>query len=510
MSRPHSQSDPTDPAPEPDPTPPPPQPNPNPTPPPRQGFPLSIRLAAILAILLVAGLTVAGTFSTVLLRSNLMAQVDERLHTALSSLAEPGPSQFTFSTNTPTDYVIMDFAPTGEQLGQWPDNRWLSLPPPNLTLTWEDENVIANLPFTEVAATGRGSWRVLAMRYQDFLESGMLAVGTPLDQVDETLARMRGIIVSTALSVAAVASLLGFALVRRSLRPLRAVEATAGAIAAGDLSQRVPPSKSGTEVGRLTDSLNTMLTQIESSFDAQRAAEDKMRRFVSDASHELRTPLAAIRGYGELYRMGALADAQELASAMRRMEDEATRMGSLVADLLQLTRLDEGRGLRREQVDLAVLATDAAADLRALDPTRPVTLTLPPTDDDGPGLHVPGDEERLRQVMANLAGNAARHTPSGTPVEIEARMEHGSEDSQWAVIEVRDHGPGIPPEEADRVFERFYRLDASRSRRSGGGSGLGLAIVASVVEAHGGRVLLVPTPGGGATFRLDLPLARPE
>ena len=288
--------------------------------------------------------------------------------------------------------------------------------------------------------------------------------------------------------------------VRRSLKPLREIETTAAAIAAGDLSQRVPAASEHTEVGRLSAALNGMLAQIEQAFGAQTASEARMRRFVADASHELRTPLATIRGYGELYRMGALTTTDQVDDTMRRIEQSATRMGALVEDLLALARLDEGRPMRTGPVDLTVLAADAVSDLHALDPARPTRLV--PLEDgaqSGPCVVV-GEESRLRQVLANLVGNAVQHTPSGTPVEIAVGLLPSGE----GAIEVRDHGPGIDPEHAARVFERFYRVDASRGRDSGG-AGLGMAIVAAIVAAHDGSVRLAQTPGGGTTVRVALP-----
>lgn len=339
---------------------------------------------------------------------------------------------------------------------------------------------------------------------QDAPTGTTLTVALPLEGADETAYQVtRTIVVSGVLIILLGAALSWFA-VERALRPLRQIEQTAGAIAAGDLSRRVPATNPRTEVGRLSLSLNTMLAQIERAFAAQAASEGRMRRFVSDASHELRTPLATVRGYGELYRMGAIPEA-ELPAAMARIESEATRMGGLVTDLLQLARLDEGRRLAREPVDLAVLAHDAVTDLRALDPGRTATLLPLAEGITSPGaMVVLGDENALRQVLSNLTGNVVRHTPAGSPVELAVGHEGGA-----VVVEVRDHGPGISREHAERVFERFYRLDDSRARSSGG-SGLGLAIVAALVAAHGGTARVLPTPGGGTTVRVELPAAAPS
>jgi two-component system OmpR family sensor kinase len=249
-----------------------------------------------------------------------------------------------------------------------------------------------------------------------------------------------------------------------------------------------------------------MLAQIESAFRARAASEERTRRFAADASHELRTPLASIRGFAELYRQGAVP-AEDVPRTMRRIEDEARRMGGLVEDLLLLARLDARRPTRAEPVDLAVLAGDAVHDARGLAPDRSVRLVgLEASPGPVPAVVI-GDEGHLRQVVTNLLANAVRHTPAGTPIEVAVGTSRDADGSARAVLEVRDHGPGLPAGEAERVFERFYRLDSSRQRSAGGGSGLGLSIVSAVTAAHGGTVTALQTPGGGATFRVALPLA---
>jgi two-component system OmpR family sensor kinase len=298
---------------------------------------------------------------------------------------------------------------------------------------------------------------------------------------------------------------LGYALVRISLRPLTEVEHTAAAIAEGDLSQRVTERDPRTEVGRLGSAFNTMLTQIEAAFRARedsevsaRSSEERMRRFVADASHELRTPLTSIRGFSELYRQGAVTDAEEVGRVMGRIENEAKRMGLLVEDLLLMARMDQQRPLEHEPVDLLPLAVEAVGDAKAVDPARPLTLRA-----DAASVLVSGDEPRLRQVLGNLVSNALVHTPPGTPVAVWVGAEGDS-----AVIEVSDEGPGLPPDAAERVFERFFRTDSSRARAHGG-VGLGLSIVASLAAAHGGRATVTTAPGRGATFRVVLPLLVP-
>ena len=328
---------------------------------------------------------------------------------------------------------------------------------------------------------------------------------------------------------------LGAAIVRTSLRPLVKIEQTAAAIADGDLTRRVPDPEPGaaepkTELGRLSRALNAMLTQIEAAFTARaasetaarnaelgardaafaaqasetraRRSEERMRQFVADASHELRTPLTTIRGFAELYRQGAAGSPEDTARVVRRIEDEAARMGLLVEDLLLLARLDRERPLVLGPVELPVLATEAVQAAQAIAPERDIALEIIPGAGD---LVVLADDARLRQVLGNLMTNALTHTPPDASVTLRLRSETGN----LAVIEVADTGPGLPPEQAERVFERFYRADAARTRRTGGaaGTGLGLAIVAALVAAHHGSVEVLETPGGGATFRVRLPLA---
>jgi two-component system OmpR family sensor kinase len=246
-----------------------------------------------------------------------------------------------------------------------------------------------------------------------------------------------------------------------------------------------------------------MLARIEQSFAVREANEAKMRRFIADASHELRTPLAAVGGYAELYRQGALPTADAVTGAMDRIESEAHRMSGLVEDLLTLARLDGERPLELQTVDLAVLAADAAQDARTIAPGRHIIATgiggpIEPTE-----LHA--DERQLRQVVTNLVTNARVHTPDGTAIEILV----GRADRGHVALHVRDHGVGVPEQDRQNVFERFYRADWSRSRGKGGGNGLGLAIVHAIVAAHGGRVHVDETRGGGATFVVELPVRPP-
>jgi len=363
-------------------------------------------------------------------------------------------------------------------------------------------------PVTVPAAGGGGRWRVLVQE----TASGSTVVAASLDGIDATVRQLRLIDLGVSLVVLAVLAGVGAVIVRASLRPLVEIEQTARTIAAGDLTRRVPDRDPRTEVGRLGRALNTMLAQIESAFGARaaseasaRRSEDRMRRFVADASHELRTPLTTIRGFAELYRQGGARDPAELDRLMRRIEDQAAQMGLLVEDLLLLARLDQQRPLDRRPVDLLALAAEAVNDARAVAPDRQIELVLGEDGESGSVLVVLGDDQRLRQVLANLVNNAIAHTPAGSPVEV--RVGASSLDGRpGAAVEVVDHGPGLTPEQAERVFERFYRADPARSHADGG-TGLGLSIVAALVAVHGGTVQVDSVPGRGARFRVVLPLA---
>jgi two-component system OmpR family sensor kinase len=328
--------------------------------------------------------------------------------------------------------------------------------------------------------------------------SATTVVALPLSDVNSTLSHLRWIELAVTGAVVALALVFGLWLVRVSFRPLDDIAETAGAIANGELDRRIPGTEPRTEIGRLGIALNTMLARIEAAFAERTASEERLRRFVADASHELRTPLTSIRGYAELFRRGADRRPEDLAKSMQRIEDEATRMGVLVDDLLLLARLDQGRPLEREPVDLAAVVGQAVDAAHAVEPDRPLSLAV-----DSPVIVV-GDRRRLRQVVDNLLANVRTHTPPGCPARVTVGSENGN-----AVVEVADEGPGIDPAAAERVFERFYRADTSRSRDNGG-AGLGLSIVAAITDAHGGRVRVGSRDGGGASFQVELPRQRPH
>ncbi|MEY2442875.1 MAG: two-component system, OmpR family, sensor kinase, partial [bacterium] len=328
---------------------------------------------------------------------------------------------------------------------------------------------------------------------------GMTVVAVPFTAAVATLDQL---VLVQALVIGGVLLALALAawwIVRLGLRPLDRIGETAGAIAGGDLSHRVERAEPRTEVGRLGLALNAMLARLEEAFAERRASEERLRRFLADASHELRTPLASIRGYAELFRIGAAREGPDVEKAMARIEGESARMGVLVEDLLALARLDEVRDVRREPVDMAALAGDAVDDARAVAPDREIDLQ---TSGNG-GLVLDGDPSQLRQVLANLMRNALVHTPAGTPIEVSVAGEDGE-----ARLEVRDHGPGLPAGDPAELFGRFWRADPGRGRGRAG-AGLGLSIVAAIVAAHGGRAEAADAPGGGARFTVTLPLRSP-
>ena len=362
-------------------------------------------------------------------------------------------------------------------------------------------------PRAQQAAAGSRIWhfdaRVSGRSYRVLLRQqaiegsppGAIAIMYPLDEVSATLSRLLRIELILSALALGLAALFGWLLVRRELRPLRAIATTAGAIAEGDLSQRIADTNPRTEVGQLGTALNEMLQQIEGAFTARTASETRLRRFVADASHELRTPLTSIRGYAELFRRGAAQRPEDLAKSMSRIESEATRMSRLVDDLLLLARLDERPPLELERVDLGALAEEAVAAARVVEPDRPIGFE--PLS----GVVIEADPLRLRQVIDNLLANVRVHTPPATACTVS--IERDGDD---AVLTVRDAGPGLDPELASKVFERFVRADGSRSRDAGG-SGLGLSIAHAIVGAHGGSIAVESALGEGTSFVLRLPLA---
>ena len=458
---------------------------------------LRSRLALALVALTAAGLGVAALITYHQVGSYLVRRVDQELASAarhpniiFNDRRGQGGAINNVPVGTYAEFRTMD----GTVIRQTPPLG--ELPQPNLPAGF----LGGGLVFTTSSPHYRAA--TATARYnpgQGILPiDGTLVIAIPMRDIDDTLHHLLLVEVLVAAGVLLALALLAWWVVHLGLKPLEEMGATAGAIAAGDLSQRVDIADERSEVGQLGVALNSMLVQIEHAFAERTASEARLRRFVADASHELRTPLTSIRGYAELFRRGAATRPDDLAKTMMRIEEAAARMGVLVEDLLLLARMDQGRPLELKPVDLSRLAAAAVDDMRAASPERAVDF------ESKGAVVVNGDELRLRQVLANLLENARTHTPPATPVAVRVGIAGAD-----AVIEVSDQGPGMSADDAARVFERFWRADPSRARESGG-SGLGLAIVAAITEAHGGRVEVQTAPGEGATFRIWVPLVGPS
>jgi two-component system OmpR family sensor kinase len=521
--------------------------------------PLRTKLIAALLGLVVVALAAISVSGGWLLRSYLTTQDDNQLQSAFDGIINnqvfsfvPGETYQVRGTNILVGVeqpgTSLTLPPSGQQSGipGWSGPpQAQSIPAVPTSLAWADAH--NGKLMTVPAQSGSHTWRVITAPISDQVTTttgsteqvtGTLIVGVDLGDINATIGRLAAADLIVGAIIVGVLALVGVAVVRANLQPLVDIEETAGEIADGHLNRRVPERDPRTEIGSLGRSLNIMLSQIETAFHAREESEaaahqseERMRRFIADASHELRTPLTAIRGFAEYYRQrgglvthwdkSASASADEagrkalameggltpddLDRIMQRVEKEAARMGLLVEDLLLLARLDQQRPLVRQPIDLLSLAADAVHDARLLAPARSIDLSVQP----GAAFLVIGDEARLRQVIGNLMTNALTHTPDGSPIEVSigsGTLDPRVPDSARAVtLDVTDHGPGMTPEQAHRVFERFYRADQARTRTTGG-SGLGLAIVSALVTAHGGVASVRTAPGRGATFRIALPL----
>jgi len=495
---------------------------------------LKVRLIAVLCALVIVALATADAVTYTSFRSYAVGQVDQQLMKSADLVARQliGAGQFGGASSDFANQFItpgtMATAVTsnGQQVVSW--QTWVESPTqhsfepattsspilPTSLATQAARSACLSPMYATVPGNGSvRSYRLflanLCVQNQAgaYVKTGnVLVEAVPLTATDATLGRLLELelLVSGAVLIALAAAT--WLIIRLSLRPLEKMADTAGEIAAGDLSQRVEETDDRTEVGRLGSALNVMLGRIETAFREREASEARLRRFVADASHELRTPLTSIRGYAELFQHGLADRPADLDTAMRRIDSESTRMAGLVEDLLLLARLDQGRPLERESVDLAALAADGAHDARVIDPSRTVTCEAPPS------CPIIGDEGRLRQLVGNLVSNALAYTPAGSPLEVIVALQPSGASTGGAPPRARfsvvDHGPGILPESAEHIFERFWRADPARVRAQGG-AGLGLSIVSAIAEAHGGSVSITETTGGGATFSVELP-TRPE
>ena len=484
---------------------------------------LQKRLVAVVALLLVIGLLVADVVTYASVRSFLFGRADstlaqdERLafnYLEFASLHKLPVSGQSLSRRVSTDVYVIVLNRQGRVVVRRPSGS-ATRPDPAPKLTsgipvqqvpdiYRQHNSVhagryagtfhpdANAVVLGAAGDADGQYRTIAVT----VPQGTLITSLSLNPTNDTLNSLRNVEIIASLAVLLAMGLLVMLVVRRGLRPLRHMAGTADAIASGDLTRRVPEGRAGTEVGQLGSALNEMLVQIEGAFSEKSASEERLRQFVADASHELRTPLTSIRGYAELLSRGGFADEEGRNKALKRIEEEATRMGGLVEDLLLLAELDRGRPLRHEPVDFHRISADAVGESNAVPHDH--SLVLVP----GPPVFVLGDDERLAQVAHNLVRNALAHTPAGTTV----RVSTGAS-GRMGFVEVADDGPGIPPGESDRVFDRFYQSDPSRS---GGGTWLGLAIVRAIAEALGGSAEVLDPGRGvqtGATLRVKIPLA---
>lgn len=553
------------------------------------GISLRSKITGVTVLLLTLGLIIAGLGTLGVMRSFLVQEVDTQVRTASGEVA----GRFSGDA-TPDDYerfwnqglsmfYLALVAPDGTLISSDAEKIGEANPPETSSITRARTEELRGEPITIKSPDGSSEWRAISVAVETSEQPSSLVVALPLDSTNNAIGRMLILFLLFSAVVVALGALVTRLLVTGAFGPLRQVERTAAAIAEGDFSQRLEGATPNTEVGRLNKSLNTMLNRIDKALNDRARTIEQMRRFVGDASHELRTPLVSLRGYAELYRMGALQSRDEVGQAMERIEKEAVRMSGLVADLLELARLDETKPLQLAPVALLPLAKDAALDAMVSSAGRTVsvvtdTQTDGPTDgsvvapegaaggqadDEGetvvttggkiarrgvrnptttgpiafsraqlarlrkraqesgpmqvvvvdpgsrPESRVPalvmGEENKIRQVLTNLIGNAVRFTPNDTPIEIVVRANAAK---GTATLEVVDHGEGIPRQVREKIFQRFWRADSSRTRDTGG-SGLGLAIVSAIVAAHRGTVEVIETPGGGATFRVRLPLLLP-
>jgi two-component system OmpR family sensor kinase len=497
---------------------------------PRSRRSLRTRLLVAFVVPLVVVLALVGVVSVMALRAQLVSQVDTRLDAAIdrsenysSPPAYELPPAGTTDTGDGDGDGDGDRAPGGPGFlgarGQGEGTLGATVVDGICTtsgvigsrgqilgLTSAQEAVLVDLPtdgepVTHDLGGDLGDYRLIASAVPN---GDVLVTGLPLSSTADAVRRLVAVELMVGLIALVAAALAAVLVIRRTLRPLDRVAATATRVselplATGEvqLTERVPPQDTdpGTEVGQVGTALNRMLDHVEGSLAARQESETHVRQFVADASHELRTPLASIRGYAELVRRQGTQVPSDVGHAMRRVESEALRMSALVEELLLLARLDAGRELASEEVDLTALVVDTVSDAHAAGPTHRWQVGLP----ESPVL-VPGDQARLHQVLANLLANVRSHAPDGTTATTRLRAQDG-----WAVLQVIDDGPGIPAPLLPHVFERFARGDASRSRHAGS-TGLGLAIVHAVISAHGGQVEVASEPGR-TVFTVRLPHA---
>ena len=474
---------------------------------------LKIKLT-VMSVGLIGLLLVVSSFGTIsLLRTYLQQNTDTLLTSTAAALADEDPLLLEARLATkqvtlprlPSDYYIAYLDRSGSLLIGLVSSANAKNAVPNLNaFTLEAVIATEGRPFDiDVSSKGGfrdlGNWRMVATPLTSV--NGSLVIALPDMTNARLLAQYSAIGTGFGFFLLTLSGLAIWLTISSALRPLREVERTAAMVAAGDTSQRLIEADESTEIGRLNGSLNSMLDSIDSAMSSRNKALDQMKRFVADASHELRTPLVTLRGYAELYRIGALKKKADIDEAMTRIESESIRMTELVENLLALARMDESNPLAKELcnvVELAELSIRDASAIGSKNKTVLVSLDSKPLAE-GFVLNAEVDSSALRQVFTNLLVNASKFSNPEDQIEIAL----GSSDGR-VIIEVRDHGDGVPKALREKIFERFYRADNSRNRETGG-SGLGLSIVKTIVTRHGGDIKALETPGGGATFKITLP-----
>jgi two-component system OmpR family sensor kinase len=458
------------------------------------------KIAAAMAVLLIVAVSIIGFVTVQAVSNHLVNQLDQKLHGVLDQggiRSVPGNDA---AGGVPyNEFAIMVFDDTGDLIGGmaagYKDDPY-SLPD------------ISSPPgesgyFTVDSADGSLTYRAVTAADVDVAFNGVpgtytIVVATSMESVEATISTLTRTVLVTGFVVGALGILIAWIVTRRGLRVVDHMVADAETVAAGNLSHRLTAADPRTEMGRLSLALNRMVSRLTDAITQRDRQHERLRQFVADAGHELRTPLTAIGGYVQLYESGATPPGEKLDRAMSRIGSENARLAKLVDDLMVLSRLDEEVGGDRELVELTQLAQDAVDDAEVADATHPISLSARQP------LTVVANEGQLRQVLVNLLTNARVHTPRGTAIDVSV-----AENAGWAVLRVADHGPGIPAEHRQKVFDRFYRADPSRSRATGG-SGLGLSIVSSIVAAHGGEIRLESEPGEGTAVEVRLPVARLE
>jgi len=473
---------------------------------------LRTKITGVMVAVVTLGLMVIGIGSVVSIERYLISEIDTKISSASESLADVlGINDFNSFDRVgqgglSNEFFLAAVSASGTTLASnLADDHedW----GPDVTRLGLGAVSVAREPLTVDSINGETTWRVMTYRLNVVSASGeqtlpaSLVIGVDLAESRRIVGSFASVFLAFSLVVVLLSAALTGLLITSTFRPLREVEETAARFAGGDYSQRLGGSTPNTEVGRLTRSLNTMLSRIDRAFSDRSDTIEQMRRFIADASHELRTPLVSVRGYAELYRMGGLKTKKDVGQAMERIEKEAKRMTNLVTDLLELARLDENRPLTISDVNLADVARDAALDSTAIAPDRQTSWSLAESTSNDDVI-VRADEDKLRQVLTNLLQNARRFSPKGSPIEIEVARTRRPD---RVILRVIDHGEGIPEQIRDKIFQRFWRADTSRARETGG-SGLGLAIVQSIVARHSGDIDVTETPGGGATISVSLPL----